>query len=313
MASPARGANEHGPRVGVVVLSWNRREDTLACLRSLDRVGYEPMDVVVVDNGSSDGSAEAVRGEFERAELIALETNRGFAGGNNAGIRRALELGAEHVLVLNNDTEVEPGAVSALVEAAASRPDAASLGAKILYAARPELIWFVGADFDPRRGYNGRRAGYRERDGERFAGVLETQVACGAAMLVPGPVLEKVGLFDEDLFAYSEDLDWSLRARAAGLRHYVVGASRVRHRVSISSGGENAPATLYYGIRNTLTVCERHAPLTPAAAWRRRLVSLAAHAAQALRSGRRREGLRAVANGWRDFRRGRLGGRPVRA
>jgi GT2 family glycosyltransferase len=301
---------DSAPRVAVVVVSWNRREDTLACLQSLAEVDWRPLDVVVVDNGSSDGSAEAVQTSFPQARLIALELNRGFAGGSNAGVRRALELGAEHVLLLNNDCEIEPDAVAALVDAAASHPDAGSLGAKILYAERPDLIWFAGTRFDPRRGYNGRAAAYRARDGARFAGVSETDVACGAALLLPRTALERVGPLDEQLFAYSEDVDWSLRARRAGYRHYVVGTARVRHRVSLSSGGENAPRTLYYGIRNSLVVRERHAPLGPVGTWRRRLVALTAHAVQALLASNRREGLAAVAAGWRDFHHGRLGPRP---
>ena len=80
-------------------------------------------------------------------------------------------------------------------------------------------------------------------------------------MLVPRQVLEEVGVFDPELFFYSEDTDWSLRAREAGYRHYVVPASKLWHKVSVTSGGENSPTTLYYGIRNTIAVCERHAPL----------------------------------------------------
>jgi GT2 family glycosyltransferase len=139
--------------------------------------------------------------------------------------------------------------------------------------------------------------------------VTTTDRACGASMLVSRGVLEDVGLFDEELFAYSEDVDWSLRAGRAGYRHYVVPASRVWHKVSVASGGESSPATLYYGLRNTTEVCERFAPLGPLGTWRRRLVLLAAHLAQALRSPRRREGVRAVLQGWRDFRRRRFGQR----
>ena len=129
-------------------------------------------------------------------------------------------------------------------------------------------------------------------------------------MLVPRPVLERVGAFDERLFAYSEDTDWSLRARAAGYRHYVVPASRVRHKVSAASGGESSPTSLYYGLRNTIAVCERHAPLGAFGTWRRRLVLLGGprRAGAALAAGRR-EGLAAVAAGLRDALAGRLGQR----
>jgi GT2 family glycosyltransferase len=295
--------------VVAVVLTWNGREDTLACLASLEAAPDRPDAIVLVDNGSSDGTAEAVRERFPDVELVRSEENLGFAGGNNLGLERAGEFGADHVLVLNNDAEVEPGAVRALVEEAARRPDAASLGSKILFAEPPDLIWFAGARFDPRAGYNGRQLGYRERDDGRYDAVHETDRACGAAMLVPRAVLDAVGGFDEELFLYSEDVEWSLRARRAGYRHYVVPASVVRHRVSAAGGGESSPLTLYYGLRNTLVVCERYAPLGVVGTWRRRLVMLAAHLAQALRSPRRVAGVNAVVAGFRDALRGRLGER----
>jgi GT2 family glycosyltransferase len=295
--------------VAAVVLNWNRREDTLACLASLERVPDRPELVVVVDNASTDGTAEAVAERFPRAELVRSPENRGFAGGNNLGIERALELGADHVLILNNDAEVEPGAIRTLVDAAAARPDAGSVGAKILFAEPPNLVWFAGAEYDPRRGYNGRQRGYREPDDGRWDGIRETDRACGAAMLVPRAVLERVGGFDESLFLYAEDVEWSLRAARAGFRHYVVGESVVRHHVSAAAGGESSPLTLYYGLRNSLVVAERFAPLGRLATWRRRLVLLGAHAAQALLARGRLAGLRAVAAGFRDGLRRRLGPR----
>ena len=296
------------PLVVAVVLSWNRREETLACLRSLSRVDYARLRVVVVDNGSTDGSAHAVAAAFPAVDLVRNQVNRGYAGGMNDGIRRALELGAEYVVLLNNDVEVEPGFLSALVEEAQRAPEAAALSPVVVFAGRPELVWYAGAPFDPARGYNGRITGYRRPVAE-FDQVMETERAAGTALLVPSGVLERIGAFDEELFAYSEDTDWSLRARDAGYRLLVVPAARVRHKVSLSSGGENSPATLYYGLRNSLVVAERHAPLGVVGTWRRRAVLIAVHLLQALRSGQKRTALVAVGPGWRDWRRGRLGPR----
>jgi GT2 family glycosyltransferase len=298
--------------VAVVVLSWNGREDTLQCLESLRKVDYRPLTAIVVDNGSTDGTSEAVRASYPEVDVVRTEENLGFAEGNNVGMRRALELGADYVLVLNNDVEVDPGFVTPLVEEARRRPDAGALCSKILYMEPDDLIWFAGATFDPRSGYNGRQIGYRERDDGRFETVTETDRACGAAMLVSREVLEQAGLFDAELFFYSEDVDWSLRAHRAGYRHYVVPASKLWHKVSVTSGGENSPTTLYYGVRNTTAVCERFAPLGRVGTWRRRAVLLVAHLAQALRSSRKREGVAAVLQGWRDFRRNRFAKRPLR-
>jgi GT2 family glycosyltransferase len=279
-------------RIAAVVLSWNGREDTLACLRSLEG---EDVDVIVVDNASTDGSAEAVSG----VELIRNEENLGYAGGMNVGIRAALDRGADAVLLLNNDVEVEPGAPAALAEAAAG---AGAVCPVVVFADDPARVWYAGAELDPRRGYQGRHRTSLE-------GVGETERICGAAVLIPRQALERVGAFDEQLFAYVEDADWSLRAREAGLPLRVIPVARVRHKVSASTGGEGSPDALYYSVRNLLTVCERHAPLGVLGTWRRRLTALAAFTAQALLGRRRRAGLRAVRDGWRDFRRGRHGPR----
>jgi GT2 family glycosyltransferase len=280
-------------KVAAVVLSWNGREDTLACLRSLER---EDVDVIVVDNASSDGTADAVTG----AEVIRNERNLGYAGGMNVGIRAAFERGADAVLLLNNDVEVERGAVAALVEALNGSGAVCPL---VVFADDPERVWYAGASFDPRRGYNGRHRT------QIPAGVAETERICGAAVLVPRATMDRIGVFDEELFAYIEDADWSLRVREAGLPLLVTPASRVRHKVSASTGGQGSPDAIYYSLRNLLRVSERHAPLGPVGTWRRRITALAAFAAQALLGRRRRAGLRAVRDGWRDFRRGRYGPR----
>jgi len=280
-------------KIIAVVLSWNGRDDTLACLRSLES---ESAEVIVVDNASSDGTADAITG----ADVIRNERNLGYAGGMNVGIRAALERGADAVLLLNNDVEVEPGAIAAL---AAATEGAGAVCPLVVFAGAPERIWYAGASFDPRRGYNGRQRT------EIGAAPIETERITGAAVLMPRATLEQIGLFDEELFAYLEDADWSLRAREAGLPLVVTPASRVRHRVSASTGGEGSPDAIYYSVRNLLRVCERHEPLGAVGTWRRRATAVAAFTGQALLGRRRRAGLRAVRDGWRDFRRGRYGPR----
>jgi hypothetical protein len=172
----------------------------------------------------------------------------------------------------------------------------------VVFADRPERIWYSGASFDPRRGYNGRHRT------DAPSGRRGTERICGAAVLVPRESLERVGAFDERLFAYVEDADWSLRAREMGLELVVEPRSRIRHKVSASTGGEGSDSALYYSTRNTLAVCERHAPLGRVGTWRRRAVVVLAHAGQALLARRPRR-IGAVLEGWRDFRRGASGPR----
>ena len=295
--------------VTAIVLSWNGRESTLACLRSLERVTYRPFTVLVVDNGSSDGSADAVAERHPDVSLLRLPENLGFAGGMNAGIRAAFAAGAGAVLLLNNDMEVEPGFVEPLVAAAAGDPSCAAACAQILFADEPLRIWYAGAPFKPHRGHSGRNVGYGQPPLPPATDPYPTDRACGGAMLVTAGASDRIGLFDEELFAYAEDTDWSLRAHREGLRCLVVPASVVRHAVSGSSGGESSPTSVYYSLRNSLVVAERWAPLGAGGTWFRRLEAVAAHVAQVLLSGRRREGLHAVHAAWRDFRRGQLGPR----
>ncbi|MGE5691125.1 MAG: glycosyltransferase family 2 protein [Pseudomonadota bacterium] len=286
-----------------VVLSWNGREDTLACLGSL---AGEPLTPLVVDNGSTDGSADAVAVTFPDVDLVRLDRNHGFAGGMNVGIRRALERGADQVLTLNNDVLVEPGFLAPLLEALA--PDVASVSPQLLFADESERVWYAGAPYDPRRGHQGRNTGYGGPPlppGPAF----DTPRACGGALLAPREAWERVGLFDEALFAYWEDAEWSFRAHRLGLRTLVAPSSRVRHRVSASTGGASSPSSIYYSLRNGILVAERELPLGPVGTWRRRIEAVGAHAAQALLSSRRRAGLSAVAAATFDALRGRVGPR----
>jgi GT2 family glycosyltransferase len=280
-----------------VVLNWNGGDDTLAALASLDG-----LPVVCVDNGSTDGSPEAIASAFPAVDLIRTGVNLGFAGGNNVGIRRALERGADWVLLLNNDAVAEPGLAAALESAAAARPDAGLLACKIL-AADGETVQYAGATFRPRLGYSGRVATSGPEE------LRDVGRADGAALAVSRAAVERAGLLDESLFLYVEDVEWSLRVREAGFAVVLVPAARVRHKGSAASGGSASTTNLYYDTRNTIAVAERHAPLPRAGRAVRRGVVVAAHLAQAARHPRRAAAVRAVVDGWRDARHGRLGQR----
>ena len=143
----------------------------------------------------------------------------------------------------------------------------------------------------------------------RATGLRDVDRADGAALAVSRAAIERVGLLDESLFLYVEDVDWSLRIRDAGFTVVVVPDARVRHSGSASSGGGASTTNLYYDTRNTIAVCERRAPLPRGARGLRRAVVVSAHLAQAARHPRRRAATRAVIDGWRDARAGRVGQR----
>jgi GT2 family glycosyltransferase len=283
-----------------VVLNWNGGDDTLAALASL-----EGIPTICVDNDSTDGSDRLVEQRFPNVELIRTGANLGFAGGNNIGIRRALERGADWVLLLNNDAVVEPGLADALDRAARARPDAGLLACKVL-SEDGQSVQYAGAGFNKWLGYSGRvsTSGPDElRDVAR---------ADGAAMAVSRPAVERAGLLDLALFAYVEDVEWSLRIRRAGFGVVFVPDARARHKGSAATGGRASTTNLYYDTRNTIVVSERHAPLPRGLRSLRRAVVVGAHVAQAAMHPSRGEAVRAVLAGWRDARAGRLGQRSSR-
>jgi hypothetical protein len=244
------------PPVAVIILNWNGLADTRACLQALRQSVYEPAWVLVFDNGSRDGSPEALRAEFPEVEVLTSPTNLGYAGGNNRGLQWAQERGAELALLLNNDTLPPPEMIGTMVAAyqAADRPGLLTvrervpgaeqtrgdrLGARWLpLSCRVQWLFAPSAD-DP-------------------AGpVVEVDAVSGCALLVSAEVLNGVGLLDEMFFAYWEDTDWSLRARAAGYRNYCATAAHVVHLSGRSTGQERGP-----NLRQLYLVCRGQALIT---------------------------------------------------
>lgn len=295
-----------------IVLSWNGREDTLRCLESLTAVDRPDMGIICVDNGSVDGSAEAVRERFPGVVLIEAGSNLGFSGGNNLGLRYALAHGAQWVMLVNNDATVAPDVIDGFERAIAQRLGAGILAGTVFFADRPDTLWFAGQRVGTVTGYSGRPRGYGRPDGPRYRQVIATDRAVGALMAISRPALEAVGLFDDALFAYVEDVDLALRVRRAGYEIVVAPDARAWHRVSASTGGEAASThTLYYGVRNTITVLERYRPLGRWGNAARRASILATFAAYALSRSDRQRALDAVREGRSDALAGRSGIRPA--
>jgi GT2 family glycosyltransferase len=255
--------------LAVVVLNWNGRDDTLACLASLRPAAEEagrPVRVYVPDNGSTDGSVEAVRGAFPEACVIENGANLGFAGGNNRGWRAAAADGAGLVLFLNNDATVAPDVLRRLCGALERDPSVGAASPRIYKGVPPSgEVWFEKGEVTPDRF---RIAAHVPADSDGPTGrPYNTDFACGCAMLLRAATLEATGGFDEGFFAYYEDVDLSLKLRAKGLHCVVVPDAAAWHRVSGSTGGGFSPASMFYTFRNGRYLARRHAP--DAATWAR--------------------------------------------
>lgn len=248
------------PRVSIVLVNWNGWSDTAACLDSCTTLSYPRFRIVVVDNGSSDGSEAILRQRYPALELLQTGANLGFAGGNNAGIRYALEQGAEYVWLLNNDTVVDPEALSALVSAAEADPKIGMVGSKIHCGDTPQLLWYAGAYLDPARPYLASHRGYREEDRGQFEETAETGYITGCSLLARREMIEVVGLLDDGFFLYFEDTDWNARAKQAGWKVVYTSRSVVFHKVSASIGGSESPRMRYYLARNLLYFIRKNYP-----------------------------------------------------
>ena len=271
-----------GRDVTIVVLNWNGAADTIDCLESLAAADLQGASVLVVDNGSRDGSSERIRARFPEQRILALPENQGYAGGNNAGMRAALEAGAGGVLVLNNDTRVAPDFLTPLLSLMGDSPRAGAASSQILRQDRPELIEvaYLEVHFDERNVVQ--LQGVNRLPSEGFDARRRVYVVPGCSVLFRAETLHEVGLFDENYFAYHEDVDWCLRAARLGWEVYYEPYSRVFHKGSRSTGRFNRkppvraprpdvpqlpnaepmpfnPIRTYLGMRNTLRLLRRHA------------------------------------------------------
>jgi GT2 family glycosyltransferase len=243
-------------RVAVIILNCNGLDDTIECLRSVYKMDYSEYQIIVVDNGSTDGSPDMIRKFFPDVKLIQNETNRGFADGNNIGIEYALSRGTDYLLMLNNDTVVDPGILRTLLSEARRRPEAGVFGAKVYFYSESERIWFAGGKWRPREGHCV-VLGWGELDtGGTYNSVVEVDYVSGCAMFFRESVPRRIGLLASDFFLTFEDTDWCYRARKDGIKCLMVPAAKVWHKVSASFGGKS-PLYNYFFTRNRLLWAKR--------------------------------------------------------
>ncbi len=288
-----------------MVLNWRRREETLRCLAALAQLTYGRWFLVLIDNGCADFSAEEVARLVPGGRYVRSATNLGFAGGSNLGMRTALDAGADYVWFLNNDAQPESEALRELVAIA---PAAAIAGAKIVRAAEPQRLDSVALSVDLGSGRI-LLLGHDEEDRGQYDGLRDVAAVTGCAMLVSRAACEQLGGFDESFFAYLEDADLCLRARAASLRVAAAPRARVHHARAAATGGRQSVDSLYYATRNHLRLIDRHGT---GSTWQRRLRAVAVaglNVAYAVRPGAGTLSARldAVLRGVRDYWRGVTG------
>ena len=223
------------PSIYCVIVNYNLKDDTIACVQSLFDASAEPRKVIVVDNGSTDGSVQFLKERFGSAiNINSTEKNLGFSGGYNLGIQNALELGASWVLIINNDTLVAKDFLSELGNAIESQPQYDIFGPLIFYYNSPQRIWYLGDRLIP--GLLITHSLYRGQEIRiQYPPFFSVDFITGCAMLIKKEVFEKIGYFDVNLFMYGEDVDFCWRARKAGFKLAAIPGAKMWHKVSASA------------------------------------------------------------------------------
>jgi len=248
------------------LINWNGGEFTLPCIASLKRGLLLPEWIVVVDNASQDESPNEIGRQYPDVVLIRNEVNKGFAEGNNIGVRRALELGAEYVWLLNNDTVVAKDCLLRLIAATKTEPEAACYTTKIYYENPDTMLWYDGGEWHPLH-LAPRHCHQQEYDCDPDSDdVVPTEFVSGCSMLIPAQVVREYGLFCRKFVAYSEDADFCLRLKKARRMLCYVKGAKIWHKVSASlkknlasSDPAHAPGiALYLMVRNNYWMFRRN-------------------------------------------------------
>ena len=249
------------PNVTVIVLNWCKEKETAECLQSLLSSEYTNLSILLVDNGSPDGSGARLRAAFPGIGFLQTGKNLGYAGGNNRWIEHARESDIEYVLILNIDTVLDLEAVNKLVSTAEEGDGkVGGVVPKLLYHDEPQRIWYAGGAFSALHGLGLHWCQGDLDQPNAKESVREVTFMTGACCLISVAALRELGGFDENFFAYVEDADLSLRMNKAGYQMYYQPEARVLHRSPLP-GTPPSPFQIRQRDRNRRRIMSKHASL----------------------------------------------------
>lgn len=239
------------PELSIIIVNYNLRDDLIECIDSLLIAGASLNQIIVVDNCSTDDSVKVLTEKYcQQLTIILAEKNKGYPYGLNLGIPRALENGAQWLLLMNNDVVVASNFLYELKIAVTENPSHSLFAPMILYHEAPDTIWYLGQRVIP-----GTLIGigsYRgHKDNGQFSSVFQTDFVHGCTMLVRKNVFEKIGLFDDSELIYGDDADFSWRAHLAGFKMLSVPRAKLWHKIALTMG-RHKPKTRYLRIKTSI-------------------------------------------------------------
>lgn len=244
------------PIVFIILVNYNGASDTLECLKSLKKIDYPNYKVIVVDNNSSGNDIEVIKKEYSDFidKIIIAESNLGFSGGNNLGINYALENNADFILLLNNDTIVEPNFLSVMVNKSKEYPEAGIITCRINYFDKKDVSWYSGGYISKIKA-SGFDLNLPNNSKDTFC-----SFASGCNLLIKREVIENVGLLDEKYFLYLEDTDYCARTIQADYKILFTDKTKIYHKVCSTTGKNTNMLPIYYSTRNRFYFIKKNYP-----------------------------------------------------
>lgn len=244
-------------KVTIIILNWNGKIDTLECLESVNKLNHKNIEIIIVDNCSTDDSVQFIKDKYPRTMILKNNSNLGFSGGNNVGIDYALRTNTYSILLLNNDTIVNPDLLDKLLQASNALSDDCIFGPKIYFFNDPTRIWFAGGKWVANK-LKFIHIGSNQLDGPEYSNCCETDYITGCALFAKAEIFKSVGLLDDDFFLTYEETDWCYRAKSKGYKCYFVPEAKLWHKVSVSFGGNQSPLRNYFMTRNKMLWGRKH-------------------------------------------------------
>lgn len=243
------------PKIGIIIVNLNRKDEVLACLASVMESSYINFEILVVDNNSTDGSIGAIHNNYPEVKITQNSKNLGFTGGNNIGIQYFINRNVDYFFLLNNDSVVEPSTLSSLVNVAIKFPEAGFIGAKIIAKEDRKTILHAGGFLTV--GGKSIHRGLGLIDTGQFNNIDEVDFVSGCGFMVSGKAISRIGVLDENYFAYHEEIDWCYRGKQAGYKVLFNPDAKVYHPDTRQRDVNSAFVT-YYIARNSLLFAKKY-------------------------------------------------------
>ncbi len=251
--------------IAIILVNWKNYDDTKNCLKSLYLSNNTSFNIILIDNESKEKSASKLKESFPHITILPQETNLGFTGANNLGIKYGLALGAEYIMLLNNDTIVPKNFMTPLLTTLRSNSQIAAVQPKIMFADKPDKIWSGGGIYNSLIAST-TTIGYDQLDSEKYNKPTYLDWLTGCCILLKAEIISEVGLLNNHFFAYYEDVDWSLRIRKLGYLLAYNPSVPIYHKAGASSktksksaDGFLSPFVHFLNIRNHIFLVRLHA------------------------------------------------------